>query len=343
MAHNTIRNNLVMGVGRVNPSGQGILFGFTNSHGLVQNNEVTDTYQTGITIGGDLSWQQYQELDTYDNTAQLNLVYMVGQGVTSDMGGIYTAGVQKNTVIQQNVIHDVSGAIYGGFGLYLDQTTAYVTMQQNIVWNTSDSCLISHQAVLSVVQDNVMVNCSTRPQSGSAIAVYDWDASDYQVIFGSLYTFRRNIVAWSSNEPTASIWMQSGVALDATTLVQDDNEFWNPSVAQTFVPEITWPKWNALGYDAHSKWINPHLGSVGQLYAPQSSSVLPIGFQNWGHSQAGRRSGVGGAPGGSLPFPIRQRQRFIRSALVFRNSQWAIAEAVLDRNLDFECLAAAGG
>jgi hypothetical protein len=303
MTYNTIQNSLIMGVGRVNPSGQGILFGFTNSHGLVENNEVTDTYQTGITIGGDVGWQQYQQRDTHDNTAQLNLVYKVGQGVTSDMGGIYSAGIQKNTVIQQNIVHDVSSAIYGGNGLYLDQTTAYVTMQQNVVWNTSETCFMSHQAVLSVVQDNVFENCSTNPLGSGAMNVFDWDPSDYQVIFGPLYTFRRNIVAWSSKQPPAIIWMQSGVALDGTTLVQDDNVFWNPSVPEIFVPGITWPQWNALGYDAHSNWSDPHLGTAAQLYAPKSSSVLPTGFQNWGHSRAGRTSGVGGVRIGSLPFP----------------------------------------
>ena len=57
----------------------------------------------------------------------------------SDGGGIYTLGTQIGTVIRNNVFHDVfpyMGDPAMAWGIYLDQGSNSLLVQNNIVYNT---------------------------------------------------------------------------------------------------------------------------------------------------------------------------------------------------------------
>lgn len=44
---------------------------------------------------------------TKDNRIEYNYIHDIGQNVLSDLGGIYTVGENLNTIVGNNVIHDV--------------------------------------------------------------------------------------------------------------------------------------------------------------------------------------------------------------------------------------------
>jgi hypothetical protein len=239
MTYNSVTNNLIQGVGRMNPAGQGVRLDYTNSYGKIQNNEILDTYQTGITMGQDLyPAPALQDNQTHDNIVSLNLIYDIGQSVTSDLGGIYAAGLQPGTVISKNIIHDVSGTDYGGWGLYVDQGAMNLTWQQNVVWNTSDGCIYLNPGMGSIFQDNIFINCAKITEAAqSARAMFPKDGAqqdtsgvirgvDVPITWGTpFYTFRRNIVSWGSDNPLIKLIVpgETTALAIATGAIQQDN------------------------------------------------------------------------------------------------------------------------
>ena len=82
-------------------------FGNTLSH-----NHIYDLYYTGISCGW--VWG-YADSVSKNNRIEKNHIHDLGHGLLSDMGGIYTLGVQPGTVLRGNLIHDVEKANYGGW------------------------------------------------------------------------------------------------------------------------------------------------------------------------------------------------------------------------------------
>lgn len=144
-------NNKIYNLGRRYACGCGILV--IDAHDCeILENEVHDVYYTGISVGW--SWG-YDKSNTYGNLIKGNHIYRIGYGLLSDMGGIYTLGIQEGTVIENNLIHDVESYHYGGWGIYLDEGSSYILVKNNIVYNTKCESFHMHYGKNNVVRENV--------------------------------------------------------------------------------------------------------------------------------------------------------------------------------------------
>jgi hypothetical protein len=76
-------------------------------------------------------------------------------GKLSDMGGIYLLGPQNGTVVEGNCIHDINSAHYGGWGIYTDEGSAYITVEKNVVYNCKSQCYHQHYGQYNTLRDNV--------------------------------------------------------------------------------------------------------------------------------------------------------------------------------------------
>ncbi len=138
---------------------------FNNSIGILlthaidcdlTHNEIHDGWYTGISVGW--NWG-YTDNPTNNINISNNLIYNIGNGWLSDMGGIYTLGIQPDTVISENVIYNVGcdeGAYgYGGWGIYLDEGSSEILVEKNLVYDCSSQTFHQHYGKDNMIRNNI--------------------------------------------------------------------------------------------------------------------------------------------------------------------------------------------
>lgn len=151
----TIKNNEIYKYGRKFFSAIGIHITFCDTAEVV-NNEIHDGYYTGISVGW--IWGYAYHVTKNINISR-NLIYNIGQGWLSDMGGIYMLGKQPGTVLSENVIHNVAAdpgeGGYGGWGIYLDEGSSYMEVVRNLVYACGNQSFNVHYGEGNVIRNNI--------------------------------------------------------------------------------------------------------------------------------------------------------------------------------------------
>ena len=119
----------------------------------ISENTVHDFLYTGISVGW--IWG-YADSATYGNLVRENYIYNIGNGDLSDMGGIYMLGRQSGTVVSENRIHDVKCHVYGAWGIYLDEGSSNMTVENNAVYNTGKESFHLHYGRDNVIRNNLL-------------------------------------------------------------------------------------------------------------------------------------------------------------------------------------------
>ena len=135
MSSFTVTNNLIEAWGRNTYESTGVHLMYVKDS-IVRHNEIRDGYYTGLSCGW-IWGHEYQVTENVQITD--NLIYDIGQGWLSDLGGMYLLGEQRGTVIARNVIYNVTRGRgvndYGGNGLYTDAGSSYFTIEQNLIYD----------------------------------------------------------------------------------------------------------------------------------------------------------------------------------------------------------------
>lgn len=151
----TVKDCLIETYGRIFNNAVGILLIHAYNCNL-EYNEIHDGYYTGISCGW--VWG-YSSNISNNNLIANNLIYDIGQGWLSDMGGIYTLGMQPDTVIRNNVIYNVGCSNdsngYGGWGIYLDEGSSGIDVYQNLVYNCSSDGFHQHYGKFNNIYNNI--------------------------------------------------------------------------------------------------------------------------------------------------------------------------------------------
>lgn len=126
----------------------------------ISHNEIGYMQYTGISCGW--VWG-YADSICHDNIIQNNYIHHLGGGILSDMGGIYTLGKQTGMVISGNVIHDVTSRHYGGWAVYTDEGSRYITVENNICYNTSNNVYHQHYGTMNTVRNNIFAFSKDAP------------------------------------------------------------------------------------------------------------------------------------------------------------------------------------
>lgn len=165
----TVRNNVVEGYGRTVPAAFGIGQGMGHDN-LYTHNDVYDGYHCAISTSQSIPEPTKPAgIGNANNVISFNHVYNLLQGIMNDGGSIridggnqvFTAAGNK---ILNNKIHDVTDASimdsngYGGNGVYLDNGTGLVDVENNLVYRVSGFAVYTPHGPASQNQSNTVKN-----------------------------------------------------------------------------------------------------------------------------------------------------------------------------------------
>jgi hypothetical protein len=268
-AGNTVEDCTIQDGGRTFPQAVGVWIG-QSADNTVAHNEIAHLNYTGISVGW--TWGYGPALAT-GNRIEANHVHDLGRGLLSDMGGIYTLGLQRGTVIRGNVFHDIAAFNYGGWGIYLDEGTTDIVAENNLVYRTTHGGFHQHYGRDNLVQNNIFAFGRDAQLQRTRVEPH------------RSFTFERNIVFWQSGPLLAGRWTERNADFDHNLYWRSDDP---GSIA---VAGRSFDEWQTSGADAHSQVADPLFHASGQTdfaLAP-ASPALALGFQPFPASTAGPR------------------------------------------------------
>jgi parallel beta-helix repeat protein len=180
----------------------------------------------------------------------------------SDMGGIYTLGIQPGTRIRNNLIHDISSFTYGGWGIYPDEGSSEMLIENNIVYNCKSAGFHQHYGRENTVRNNIWAfnreNQLMRTRAESHVS----------------FTFERNIVYFDQGRLLGSNW-------SGDKYLMKDNIYFDTRGTNIQFSGQSFKEWKAAGRDAGSVIADPLFVNASNFdfSLRPKSPALKMGFQ----------------------------------------------------------------
>jgi hypothetical protein len=280
-----IRDCTIRAGGRLHPAAVGAWIGHAD-HIELERCDISDLTYTGVSVGW--SWG-YGDSAAHHNRVAGNHIHDIGQGVLSDLGGVYTLGVSPGTVVEGNRIHDVASADYGGWGLYTDEGSTGIVLRGNVVFRTTTGGFHQHYGRDNLVENNVFASAR------------DWQLERSKVEDHVSFVFERNVIWWNDGTPLVKgDWSRQ--------LVTRRNCYWNAAGEVRFPDGKDLAARQAAGQDAESVVADPRLADplAGDFRMADDSPARALGFVPPDTAAAGRRTPVrltAGLPPVPSPWP----------------------------------------
>ncbi|MDI9401732.1 MAG: right-handed parallel beta-helix repeat-containing protein [Limisphaerales bacterium] len=264
----TIHNCIIQSSGRIHPSATGVWIG-QSSDNRITHNEISDHMYTGVSVGW--VWG-YAESGSQRNLVAYNHIHHIGYRILSDMGGIYTLGNSVGTVLRGNHIHDVYSSAYGGWGLYPDEGTTGMLLDDNLVYNTKDGGFHQHYGRDNIVRNNIFAFSEE-----GQIAVTRAEAH-------TSFIFENNIVVFDEGR----LLGYGGWAAGAKVKM-NNNLYWNSASKAIDFAGKTFDEWKAAGHDRDSLIADPLFENVEErdFRLKKGSPAEKIGFKAFDFTKAG--------------------------------------------------------
>ncbi len=262
---NEIRNCLIKDGGKIFHSSVGIWIGQSYKNKIL-NNEICDFYYTGISIGW--TWGYGESLARH-NIVKFNRVCHIGKKkdgdgpILSDMGGIYTLGIQDETIISNNIFCYIYGYWYGGWGIYFDEGSTHIIAENNLVYNTTHGGFHQHYGKENIIRNNIFAFGRqqqiqiTRPESHIR------------------FKFERNIVIGDTEK-----WIEGGFDFN---FIFEKNIYWNLKGKEIKFFGLTWEEWRKKGMDVNSLIADPLFYNIRKLdfRLRKNSPAFKLGFKKF--------------------------------------------------------------
>ncbi len=218
----TVENNVVEGYGRTIPAAFGIGQGMGHDNSYTHN-DVYDGYHCAISTSQSIGDGTLPAgIGNANTVISFNHVYNLLQGIMNDGGSIridggnsvFTAAGNK---ILNNKIHDVTDASimdsngYGGNGVYLDNDTGLVEVENNLVYRVSGFNVYTPHGPAAPDQSNVIKNNILAYGRQGMISVNFPYGGGVPSTIPQVFEIGNNLFYFDrNNSSTPKFWVQGG-------------------------------------------------------------------------------------------------------------------------------------
>ena len=266
--------------GAVNTEGIGVLFTHISDSKIVHN-DIHDILYSGVSVGW--VWG-YRGSVSQRNEVSFNRIESLGSRIMSDLAGVYTLGTSHGTVISNNVISNVKACYYGGWGLYNDEGSEGIVMENNLVFDTFDGGYHQHYGRNNVVRNNIFAY-SERDQIAVTAAEPHLSVA-----------FLNNIVLWNrcKNGEDQAFVKYEGLASAKAKVIFLGNLWWNEGSTTFLRKWFPFSAWQREGNDILGASADPRFVDAAKRdFRLKPDSPAPaLGFRPWDISLAGRRGNM---------------------------------------------------
>ncbi len=276
---NTVDNCIIHSGGLDFPSGVGIFI--ANSGGnLITHNDVGDFRYTGISVGW--VWG-YAFSPSVNNKIIYNHIHHIGWAVLSDMAAIYTLGISDGTEVSHNRINDVYSYDYGGWGLYTDEGSSHILLEDNLVYHTKTGGFHQHYGQNNIIRNNIFA-LNTKFQ-----AQFSWIEKHHSL------DFKNNILLADRGYFLQGAWLAGNISIDSNcywNINKDKVVFIQSTGSYGANPKnyLTLKQWHQQsGKDGHSIMQNPKFKNAPayNFKFKNKSVIKKIGFKPFNSNASG--------------------------------------------------------
>lgn len=260
-----VNNNVIHSGGRVTANSPGVV-SYHGSEIAITHNDIADFRYSGVSTGW--VWG-YRESPSHSNTVKYNHIHHLGWGQLSDMGAIYNVGISAGSVFSHNVIHHVDISDYGGWGIYLDEGSSGLVIENNLIYACENGGFHQHYGKDNLVRNNIIA----RNVKGQVHATKKEGHPGF--------TFTNNIVYWDQGLLCMYNWQYANFNSAQNCYFFTGGEF---KVGRT-----SWENWISTGRDQGSIIADPgFVDPQANDFRLRSEEVTKrINFTPFDHSKAG--------------------------------------------------------